>query len=309
MVCGITEIAWTQAPDSSQVAQVSPVDRRLAQAGGAQAPAPEATYDVTPRRLTVIPPGTVIDKGAPKGWSHLLVKARSKVGAGDLNMMTPETTHLASFLFSAVVANVQEYQVAGQKRFRLADVAVGIGTRIRDQDVIISGDTQRKLGANLGFLERLGLGRAESRLTQVEVVARSPTMILFDSPTQVFRDGRHVGGVMRNAVLVSETTGQLTALVWFVSISDRGEYSTAVKAFELMPMNRIEEYVLHIDGREFALGVITEKAIALNALPTGSKQFPIPDTLVSLVGRKRFSREMAREVETQLRAIVKASDR
>src|SRR5262249_8870925 len=116
-------------------------------------------------------------------------------------------------------------------------------------------------------------------------------------------------GVIRHAVLVDEQTGQLTTLFWLVLIDEQGGYHGAAADFELMAPNTIDECVLHIDGREFVAGLITEKAIALNRLPTGAKQFPIPDTLKPIASRARLSREMAREIETQLRAVLKTPSR
>ncbi len=35
-------------------------------------------YDVTLRHLDLIPPGTVIGKEAPKGWTNLIIKSYSR---------------------------------------------------------------------------------------------------------------------------------------------------------------------------------------------------------------------------------------
>lgn len=280
----------------------------LSDAVYAQTPPSASSYDVTPQRLALIPAGTVIDQQAPKGWTHLLNKAHSKVGAGDINAMNPQTTQIATFLFSALVANVQAHQVPGQTRYRLAALAVGVGTRIRNQDVIISSDSAERLGAGLSLLQRIALRRTEARLAEVQSLVRSETMMIFDSPTQVQRDGRHRSGILRYTVLVDEKTGHLTPFFWFVAIDEQGRYASSADTFELLPPNKIEECVLHIDGREFSLGLITEKAIALNRLPAGVKQFPIPEGLKPTVTRARFTRETANDVESYLRTL-KTTDR
>src|SRR5262249_21194750 len=99
---------------------------------------PVASYDVLRKRLTPIEPGTVIEDQAPKGWSHLIVKNRSKVGAGDVGKMTDQTKYLASFLFSAIVADVQPERQGDQVRYRLVKVGAGIGMKIRGKDTIIT---------------------------------------------------------------------------------------------------------------------------------------------------------------------------
>jgi hypothetical protein len=201
---------------------------------------------------------------------------------------------------------VEQYPAAGQTRYRLGTVAVGLGTRINGKDVILSSDTQRKLGANFGFLERLGLGRAEARIATIHTVARSETMTLFDSPTHLLRDGRHQTGVFRHAVLVDPPTGQVTMLMWYIALDDQGGYHKAVDAVSQVAPNKVDEAVLHIDGREFVAGLITEKAIALNRLPVGDREYPIPEGLKPIAHRARLSREMARELETQLRGLLAA---
>jgi hypothetical protein len=258
-----------------------------------------------PRPLDRIPPGTVIIDRPPPGWSHLIAKVHSRVGAGDVDQVSDLVADLASFLFSAVVANVESHDKGGQVHYRLTRLAVGIGIRIDGRDIIISKETQKRLGANLDLLHRLGLGRAQDRLNQVLLLAQSDTMAVFDSPSQVFLNGRHQKGVIRHAVLVDEMTGELTTLFWFIARDEEGRYHRAVNFLDWLPPGKVDHCILHIDAREFVLGVITEDAIAWNELPSGPVQFAIPRTVEEIAIQPQFSRQMSQVLEKELREILR----
>src|SRR6185437_9288435 len=82
-------------------------------------------YDVTQHRLEQIPPGTVIGKEAPKGWTHLLIKSYSRPGTGDMKQLSPLADRLSRLLFTAILADVK----TDGKRHKLAKVALGLGMR------------------------------------------------------------------------------------------------------------------------------------------------------------------------------------
>src|SRR5689334_16259264 len=83
LACCLAVLAWPVARDSS------------------------GDLDVAARPLDLIPAGTVIDNEAPRGWSHLLLKSRPRPGAGDVAQLSANHRELASFLFTALVADVQ----------------------------------------------------------------------------------------------------------------------------------------------------------------------------------------------------------
>ncbi len=268
------------------------------------------TYDVTLRRLAQIPPGTVIGKEAPKGWSHLLIKSYSRPGAGDVKLLSPTADRLTRLLFTAIVADVRPDAGRGEengsgKRYKLAKVAVGLGTRIRGKDTVITPDTQKQFGADLGLLARVVLRKSQEKLGEIGVVARSATFLVFDSPSFLVVDNKHESIVLRYAILIDERSGSLDTLVWPVARDADGKYGEPLGAIQCLPPNLTGDCVLHIDGNEFSLGQPTEKAFAITEPPKGRKEIPIGDDLKPLAARPRFTSATAAELESKLRRAIK----
>ena len=258
-------------------------------------------YDVTLRHLDLIPPGTVIGKEAPRGWTNLIIKSFSRPGAGDMKQLSPTADRLSRFLFTAVLADVRADRSGDGMRYKLAKVAVGLGMRIRDKDTIVTPETQRRLGGDLGFLARVVLSTAQEKLAEVVVVTRSATLMVFDSPGLIARGDKHKPIVLRYAVLVDERTGRLDTLLWVLDRQPRGEYGGPEGAIQWLPANLTDDCVLHVDAGEFSLGQPTERAFAMNSAPKGEKEIAIGDEWKSLVVRRRFSPTQAQELESKLR--------
>ncbi|HTU19096.1 MAG TPA: hypothetical protein VMG10_13630 [Gemmataceae bacterium] len=259
-------------------------------------------YDVTLRRLEQIPPGTVIDKKAPKGWSNLIVKSYSRPGAGDVKQLSITADRLTRLLFTAIVANVKPNKEGSDGKFyKLAKVAVGLGTRIDDKDTVVTPDTQKRLGAGLGLFARVVLRTAQEKLDDITILARSATFQVFDSPSLMVVDGKHKRIVLRYALLVEERSGRLDTLVWALGHDQDGKYGNPIGAIQWLPPDLTGDCVLHVDGNEFSLGQPTEKAFAITAPPKGQKEIKVGDDLKPLVARPRFSTKTAAELETKLR--------
>jgi hypothetical protein len=282
LVCGLTDVACSQGKVSSE------------------------SYDVTQRRLDTIPPGTVIGKEAPKGWSNLIIKSHPKPGTGDTDQLSPIAMRLSSLLFTAVLADVQPDRDA-PGRHRLARVAAGIGTQVGGKDMILTPQTARRQGANLGLLGGIVLSRGQEKLQEMTVQARSKTMAVFDSPSLMARDGRHVPVLLRYAVLIDPRTGRLDTLLWLIDREGEAAARGPTSPLVWLAPGTIEECILHVDAREFSMGTPTEKAFAPSALPKGKKDIPCPDELKTLAVRLRFSPAMAADLEAKLRKVLEES--
>lgn len=262
-------------------------------------------YDVTHRHLDPIPAGTVIGSEPPKGWSNLIIKSYSRPGAGDVKQLSPTADRLARLLFTAILADVKP---AEGGRHKLAKVAVGMGTRIRDKDTVITPDSQKRLGANLGLIARVVLRTAQEKLAETTVVARSDTLMIFDSPSYLAVDGRHKPIVLRYALLVGERTGRLESLVWALGREERGGYSEPIGAVHWLSPNMTDECILHVDGAEFSLGQPTEKAFAMTTPPKGRKELAIGDDWKALASEAKFTTARAADLEARLREAMKRAD-
>jgi hypothetical protein len=269
-------------------------------------PKSESAYDVTLRRLSQIPPGTVIAKEAPKGWSNLIIKSYSRPGAGDVRQLSPAADRLARLLFTAILADVQPDKNDGTaKGYRLAKTAIGLGTRIGGKDIVITPDTQKRFGADLGWLDRVVLRKSQDKLEENLVVARSAAFLVFDSPTFLVVGTKHKSIVLRYAIVVQEQTGRLDTLVWAIRRDADGKYGEPIGAIQWLPSNLTGDCILHIDGNEFSLGQPTERAFAITEPPKGQKEINIGDDLKPLAARPRFSPATAAELESKLRQAIK----
>jgi hypothetical protein len=261
---------------------------------------PANDYDLSRQRMDLIEPGTVIEKAAPKGWTHLLSKSRPRLGAGDVAKVPVSVAKSSDIVFSALLAKV-EREGGDQVRYRLRRVAAGVGVKVDGKDTILSPDARKKWGISLTLLGRMALDRSYDHLQEAVWVARSDSLAIFDAPGQMLLEGKHSAVVIRTAVLVDDKTGRLDPLVWMIRLDDGGGYKGASGRIEWMEINRLADTVLHVDSSEFVLGVPTEMSFAMMRLPEGKKQLPITDDLKPLLGRERLTKEMAIELEAKLR--------
>src|SRR5262249_25835264 len=62
---------------------------------------PGTVYDTTPKRLPLLAAHTVVDRGPPEGWSHLILKSYPRPDAGDAEKLNPRVRELAGLYFTA----------------------------------------------------------------------------------------------------------------------------------------------------------------------------------------------------------------
>jgi hypothetical protein len=275
-----------------------------------------ASYDVTPRALGRIPAGTVIDDGPPQGWSHLVIKSRSVAKEGDASEVPKLARDLAGLLFTAIVADVRPIQRDGKPAgYRLARLAVGLGTEIAGRDTIITADTQEELGADFGFIKAAILEKSEERLKAMQLVARSNTMAVCDIPAIMLVENAHAEIVLRYALLVDARSGRLDTLVWALPAAKPGQDRTArdsLSTVEWLAPSMLEECVLHVDKREFVLGIPSERAFAIMHPPRGKHSLDFAELLPQRELReaacsRSFTLETAAALERALHRALRTS--
>jgi hypothetical protein len=264
-----------------------------------------ARYDVAPRPIELIPPGTVIEKTAPEPYTHLVIKTFPRLGAGDMDAVNEMTKQLASFLHTSLVAKVAPVGMNGQRRYRLEEVATGFSTVIRGRgDTVLSPDTERKLGANLSFFGRMVLAKCYQEQQKSRYVVRSDTMAIVDTPAVLLRDKQHRRTIIRYAMLVSERSGRLDSLVWMVDLDAQGAYTSAAGDIHWLAPNMMLDGVMHVDASQFTLGIPSDTAFACVRAPYGERSAPIPELFVPLAGIPQFTKEQAKTAEIQLWTIL-----
>lgn len=231
--------------------------------------------DVQPRSMPRIPTGIEIGKQAPSGWSHLVLHATPRIAEGDTDKVSALVARLASQFHLTVMAQVGEQAGATPPRYELQNVAIGLAMDIGGKELIVSSETQKSLGADLGFMERSSLVENEASLGRARQVARTSTMVVFDAAAVMVLDGDHRPAVQRHAVLVSPNAGRLAALVWLLVPGEDEKHKFAGHSLQLLPDGFHEDRTLHVDAAKFVLGVPTKEAFALVRLPQGTS---IPTT-------------------------------
>jgi hypothetical protein len=146
------------------------------------------------------------------------------------------------------------------------------------------------------------LGENERILDQdVNQVARTSTMLVFDARTVMRVGTEHVRRVMRHAIVVDPATGRLATFVWLLGDDGRGGYAAAEPAVQLLPADMHEARMLAVKRDRFTLGIPSPDAFALVRIPQGTA-VPYTPALQRLAAVKNFTAEQVIALETALRA-------
>ncbi len=178
-----------------------------------QVSGPEWFCDLTPTPLPRLTPGTVVGPSPPDGWSHIMLKLRVKYEP-DAKIQIPGPVAEASGALTCV-AVVRAKAVAGADGpvDVLEQVAQGMSMTTADGDMVVSSarpaDCKR-----LGWLATTALKSAEADMQQQFIVARTPSLWVFDIRSRILRDGRILPITRRYAVQLSGHRGTMSILYW-----------------------------------------------------------------------------------------------
>jgi hypothetical protein len=253
------------------------------------------------RSVEMITPGTVIEKSAPKGWTHLVLKSQPRLPDEEKRKVSDLHARLATMVFTATAASVEK-QPDG--RYRLARLGLGVGVNIGGQDVIVSPDTQARLGAGLKLFARQVLSAVYEKQKACRLVAVGPTLAVLDTPAFMPRGGGHAPVVMRYVFLVDAASGRLDTLVWRIDTDGKGGYDGAAGMIEWLPPNKMIDAEMQVDPSEITLGVPSERAFAVKRIPEGKRQFSIPEGLRAVAGTARLTSEQAGQLTQGLRDLI-----
>lgn len=255
------------------------------------------TIETKVRPLSRIRPGTVIAKPAPQGWTHLILFARPRLGAGDMQAASKTARDYVKMFNTAMVARVKK----ADGGFELDEVAIGHSMNIDGKQVVVTPDTASALGGRLGLMGGHLLAGAQEALEGVKQVARYSTMMVFDAEAIVHHDEEHVQMTVRHLVWVSKTSGQLGAAMWLLrhreetEAEKQGKYALAEKHFTVLPPQLVEDRVLHVDKSKISFGIPTKEAFALEKLPPGV-QYRFTSELAKTAARDKFTPQQVQQL-------------
>lgn len=262
-----------------------------------------APIDCARRPVERIAPGTKVGDRAPEGWSHLVFKTRNKLAEGDVDAVPEFARPASEFLFTVLAVRAVPATRGGAGPWRLEKAGMGFGTTVGAEDVVISSETQKQLGADLGILKLAILGRAEEHLKKVHQAAASPTMMVVDAPTYLADGGAHRAVVLRYLFLVRPEDGGLATLCWRIDADARGNYGQARPPAVLVQPNLVAVTPLNVDGSKVTLGIPAADAIAVTRLPPG-REVPIPPAVLEIAARKELTEVAAAQLESHFRAAI-----
>jgi hypothetical protein len=282
---------WTQRYSSEPPASATADDQ------------PADDYDTTPRPADLMPAGIVVGDGPPAGYSHLVFKSLPRVNPDQAGQLPGLFVRYASFLFTVVVADVERLD-SHPPRHRLRTAALGLGTLVEGRHVVLTPDEASKHGAKLGFIERQILAAGQERMSKSMTIVQGETFLLMDTPVHFRCGARHRLVTYRYAFLADRATGELVTLLWIVDPAGTCELDPANRRVVWMSPNKVHDAILHVDRGEFKLGVPTEAAYAVEALPTGQATLDLPESLRPLAMQVQFTPQQAGQLERQLRSLL-----
>lgn len=259
-------------------------------------------YDLVARPPDLIPPGTVIGQSAPPGWSHLVIKSLPRVRQDQRAGLPALTVQKAGWMFTAFLADVVANGEGGPNRYRLRTVALGLGTSVKGQDMILTAESGPRFHADLGWIGREILTKGYEVQAKALLVVHGPSLGLLDTPVW-FRCGNANRLVRyRYALLPNAQAGRLDVLAW--RLGDDSGGCNGLEELVLVAPNTIDEAELVVDRRKVnTFGIPSDDAFAVDTMPPG-RRLSFPPDLRTLASRKRFSVDEVRTLETRLRQFL-----
>ncbi|QJW93902.1 hypothetical protein [Frigoriglobus tundricola] len=269
-------------------------------------------YDVTAQPPEEIAPGTVIERGPPAGWSHLVIKSLPRVRANEVVrlpsnrlMSRDDLARQVAWMFTAFTADVVPERHGHHTRYRIRAIGLGLGANVNGRDTILTSSTAESFGLKPDFfgVQKTTLDIGYRIQQQARVVIHGPSFALVDTPV-TFRCGKKNRMVrFRYALLVDQPTGRLDVLAWRLG-AESGGCADLSRAVLLRP-DTIDEAELIPDLAEFdRLNIPNELAFGVDDLPPNRLEVALPPDLSPLVGGTKFTPDAARTLEDDLRKLL-----
>ena len=266
-------------------------------------------YDLTAQPPETIAPGTVIERGPPAGWSHLIIKSLPRVKASEIPRIPKnvfvsrdEVVQRVTWMFTAFTADVVEERQGLHNRFRLRAIGLGLGANVNGRDTVLSVEWARQTGTKLGWIQEETLKTGYVVQKRSRVVVHGPSFALIDTPV-TFRCGTNNRMLrFRYALLVDPPTGRLDVLCWRLG-AEAGECADLGRAVLLKP-DAIDDAQLLVDPSGFTAGLPGERAFGVDDLPPHRLEVTLPAEVSALAGKTRYAPEEARTLETALRKLL-----
>jgi hypothetical protein len=248
-----------------------------------------------------LPPGTRFDQTPPEGWSHIVLFVVGRLGSGDMSAVSNTVREYSQMFNLVFLADVKQRE---DKTYELSKYGVGFTMKINGMNTVITTDTCKQLGADLGMIGRSVFAANQESLNAIKEVARFSTCVLFDAPTMMLYEEDHCLMTVRYLIWVSRSTGHVSTFVWLLDREgDSGAHRVVEPALQLLPENMREDRVMNVMGDRFTFGIPSRDAFALVRIPQG-RAVTITPRLAQVAGAESFDAPRFREL---LEAITDAA--
>jgi hypothetical protein len=267
-------------------------------------------YDLNATEPEEIAPGTVIERSAPAGWSHLIIKSLPRVKPSEVPQVPPPPFGLGrdyvirqvSWMFTVFTADVVKEQHGLHSRYRLRAIGLGLGTTVNGRDIVLTVETAAQYGVKLDPIQSKTLEVGYKIQKQSRVVVHGPSFALVDTPVAFRCDGTNRMVRFRYAMLVDAHTGRLDVFSWRAG-AEEGQCADLARAVLLYP-NTIDEAELIPDPKQFTAGAPNELGFGVDDLPPNRLEVVVPTELRTLAGQMRFTPDEAHALEVGLRKLL-----
>lgn len=267
-------------------------------------------HNLTPTEAEPIAPGTVVDRSAPAGWSHLIIKSQPRVKPSEVSRVPPPPLGIGrdrvirqvSWMFTVFTADVVKEEQSSHARYRLRAIGLGLGATVNGHETVLTVDTAAQFGTKLDFVEKETLKTGYDVQKRARVVIHGSSFALVDTPVTFRCNGKNRMVSFRYAILVDAQTGQVETLCWRTGW-ENGECADLTRAVLLSP-NTIDEAELIPDVSQFTAGVPSELGFGVEGLPPHRLEVVIPAELRDLAGKTRFTADEAQTLEDGLRKLL-----
>ncbi|QDT12387.1 hypothetical protein [Planctomycetes bacterium K23_9] len=243
---------------------------------------------------------------ASGNWNRAILLSNSKIVSGDIEKLSSGIRDAATAFSLTILATVSPPQQPGGQ-YVLRNVGVGYSVPIRGVPTIVTESTANELGGGLGFISRKILGSSVTELAQVNTIVQTTTLLVFDAPSVMLRNGKHLKLVTRHMIWIDPVTGEGATIVWLLGNNAQGQLTPVNEPLRLFAHGTKESKRIHVDGNEFSLlGFPNEKAFALEDLPPG-KKVPWTRELAAIAALPKYSLQQIPELSQKMNDAIAAA--
>ncbi len=227
-------------------------------------------HSQTTSGLVEIPAGVPIVDEAADRWNRLILLAKPQIASGDVDQMALSIRRAIAKFPLVILATVQEDPENVSRRFRLREIGVSYIAAQNDRWVTVNSAKASQLGIQLDLISSQILSQNESQLSNLRGIVATESLAIFDTPSILLSQGKHIDYTMRHFIWVDKNTGKMGMVVWLLSEDPKTKQRVvADEILRYVAAKTQEDRRVHVDGQAFFLGIPKRNAFALESMPPG----------------------------------------